>query len=110
MRDARASHGIDPGLPRGGNAAGQLNPVKSEFSAGGIDLAAAYSKADREFPQWPLVVTATMFQFPSNPPAIAGEAEEMIAKAVERAKARIQMPIMESSCECCRPTLHEMRQ
>ena len=53
------------------------------------------------FPQWPLVVTATMFQFPTNPPAIAGEAEEMIAKAVERAKARIQLPIMESSCVKC---------
>jgi hypothetical protein len=46
------------------------------------------------FPQWPLVVTATMFQFPSNWAAIAGGAKQMIAKAVERAKARIQLAIL----------------
>jgi hypothetical protein len=46
------------------------------------------------FPQWPLVVTATMSQFPSNCAAFAGGAEQMIAKAVERAKAHIRLPIM----------------
>jgi hypothetical protein len=48
MGDARASLGIDPSLPRGGNAPGQLNPVKSEFSTGGINLAAAYCHANRD--------------------------------------------------------------
>ena len=39
-------------------------------------------------PQWPLVVTATMVQFPSNWAAIAGGVEQqMIAKAIDRAKA-----------------------
>jgi hypothetical protein len=46
------------------------------------------------FPQWPLVVTATMSQFPSNWAAFAGEAEQMIAKALDRAKAHIRLPIM----------------
>ena len=46
------------------------------------------------FPQWPLVVTATMSQFPSNCAAFAGGAEQMIAKAVDRAKARIRLLIM----------------
>jgi hypothetical protein len=46
------------------------------------------------FPQWPLVVTATMSQFPSNCAAFAGGAEQMIAKAVDRAKAHIRLPIM----------------
>ncbi len=41
------------------------------------------------FPQWPLVVTATMSQFPSWA-AIAGGAEQMIAKAADRAKARLR--------------------
>jgi hypothetical protein len=35
-----------------------------------------------------------MIQFPSNWAAIAGGAEQMIAKAVERAKARMRLPIM----------------
>ena len=47
------------------------------------------------FQQWPLVVTATMLQFPSNGAAIADGAEQMIAKTVDRAKARIRLPIME---------------
>ena len=45
------------------------------------------------FPQWPLVVTATMSQFPSNWAAFAVGAEQMIAKAVDTAKA----PIMGAS-------------
>src|SRR6478609_744525 len=46
-------------------------------------------------PQWPRVVTATMLQLPSNWAASAGGAEQMIAKAVARAKARIRVPTME---------------
>jgi len=42
-------------------------------------------------PQWPLVVTATMLQFPSNWDAIAGGTEEMIAKAVDKAKAYVRL-------------------
>jgi hypothetical protein len=45
-------------------------------------------------PQWPLVVTANMLQFPSKWAAIAGRAEQMIAKAIDRAKAHIRLPIM----------------
>ena len=45
-------------------------------------------------PQWPLVVTASMLQFPSNPAAIAGTAEQTIAKAVHRAKAHRRLLIM----------------
>jgi hypothetical protein len=45
-------------------------------------------------PQWPLVVTATMLQFPSNWAAIAGRAEQRIGKAIDRAKAHIRLPIM----------------
>jgi hypothetical protein len=47
MGDPRASHRIQSGLPRGGHAAAQLNPVKSERSTGRINSAAAYAKADR---------------------------------------------------------------
>jgi len=36
-----------------------------------------------------------MFQFPSNWAASAGGAEQMIAKAVHKANARIRLPIME---------------
>jgi hypothetical protein len=46
------------------------------------------------FPQWPRVVAATMSQFPSWA-AIAGGAEQMIAKAVARAKAQVRLPVME---------------
>jgi hypothetical protein len=35
-----------------------------------------------------------MFQFPSNWAASAGGAEQMIAKAVHKANARIRLPIM----------------
>jgi hypothetical protein len=35
---------------------------------------------------------ATMLQFPSNWAAIADGAEEMIAKAVDRATAQLRMP------------------
>ena len=45
-------------------------------------------------PQWPLVVTANMLQFPSNWAAIAGGAEQMVAKANDRAKAHRQLPVM----------------
>jgi hypothetical protein len=45
-------------------------------------------------PQWPLVVAATMRQAPSNWAAIAGGAAQLIAKAVDRAKAHIRLPIM----------------
>ena len=45
-------------------------------------------------PQWPLVVTANMLQFPSNWAAIAGSAEQMIAKAIDRTKAHRRLPIM----------------
>jgi hypothetical protein len=48
-------------------------------------------------PQWPWVVTATMLQFPSNLAAIAGGAEQMIAKTVGRAKTHLRLAIMESS-------------
>lgn len=43
---ARASHCIHPDIPRGGNAAAQLNRVKSERSTGRINSAAVYSEAD----------------------------------------------------------------
>jgi len=49
MGDARASHCIYPDLPRGGNAAAQLNAVKSERSTSGKNSAAAYAKANRYF-------------------------------------------------------------
>jgi hypothetical protein len=42
-----------------------------------------------------------MLQFPSNWAAIAGGAEQMIAKTVERAKAPIRLRIMESSYVSC---------
>jgi hypothetical protein len=41
-------------------------------------------------PQWPWVVTAIMRHVPSNWAAIAGGAEQMIANAVDRAKAHIR--------------------
>jgi hypothetical protein len=47
LGDAGASHCINPDLPRGGNAAGQLNPVKNERSTSRINSAAAYPKANR---------------------------------------------------------------
>jgi hypothetical protein len=47
------------------------------------------------FPQWPLVVTAIILQLPSNTAAIAGGAKQMIAKAVNSAKPRMRLPIME---------------
>src|SRR5262245_53496212 len=46
-------------------------------------------------PQWPRVVTAPGSQFPSNWAAIAGGAEQMIAKAVHKANSRVRLPIME---------------
>ena len=45
-------------------------------------------------PQWPLVVTRAMFQLPSNGAAAAGGVKAMIAKAVDRAKAHIRLPVM----------------
>ena len=45
-------------------------------------------------PQWPLVVTRAMCQAPSNGAAAAGRAEAVIAKAVDRTKAHIRLPIM----------------
>jgi hypothetical protein len=48
MGDARASHRIQSRLPRGGNAAAQLNPVQSERPTSRINPAAAYTKADRD--------------------------------------------------------------
>jgi hypothetical protein len=49
MGDAWACHCIQPGLPRGGNATAQLNPVQSKRSTSGINLPSAYSKANRDF-------------------------------------------------------------
>ena len=46
---ARASHCIHPDLPRGGNAAVQLNRVASERSTSRMNSAAAYSKANVDF-------------------------------------------------------------
>jgi hypothetical protein len=48
MGDARAGHRAQPGLPGGGNAAAQLNPVKSERSASRINSTAADAKANRD--------------------------------------------------------------
>ena len=48
MSDPRASHCLHLNLPRGGNAAAQLNRVRSERSTGGINSTAAYSKANRD--------------------------------------------------------------
>ena len=48
-------------------------------------------------PQWPLVVTRTMFQLPSYWDAVAGAAKQRIAKAAARAKAHRRLPIMSSS-------------
>jgi hypothetical protein len=45
-------------------------------------------------PQWPLVVTRTILQLPSNLAASAGGAKQKVAKAMARAKARIFLPIM----------------
>ena len=47
--DARPSHCIHPDLPRGGNAAVQLNRVASERSTSRMNSAAAYSKANVDF-------------------------------------------------------------
>ena len=49
MGDARASHCIHPDLPRGGNAAAQLNRVRNESSTSGINSAVAYPEAYRDF-------------------------------------------------------------
>lgn len=49
MGDARTGHGIQPGLPRSGNAAAQLNRMKSKRAAGGINPASVYTEADRDF-------------------------------------------------------------
>jgi hypothetical protein len=49
MGAARASQCIHPSLPRGGNAAGQLNWVASERATSRINSAAAYSKANVDF-------------------------------------------------------------
>jgi hypothetical protein len=46
------------------------------------------------FPQWPLVVTATISQFPSWA-AIARGAEQMRTNVVARAKAQVRLPVME---------------
>jgi len=100
MGDARAGHSIQPGL--GGNAAAQLNRVKGKRAAGGINPAAVYAEANRDFSARALVATATICQGPSNWPAIAGAAEQMIANAVNRAKARIRKPIIGSSCRTAR--------
>ena len=45
-------------------------------------------------PQWPRVVTAVMFQFPSYLPALAGAANDTIVAAAVRAKANIRLAIM----------------
>ena len=46
MGGARASHCIHPDMPRGGNAAAQLNRVKSERSTRRMNSAAVYSEAN----------------------------------------------------------------
>jgi hypothetical protein len=64
MSDARASHCIDPCMPRGGNAAVHLNWVASERAARRINSAASfYYKANVDFSAMAAVVTATMSQF-----------------------------------------------
>src|SRR4029077_20725728 len=45
-------------------------------------------------PQWPLVVTSTMFQFPSNFAAVAGAAKQRVAIAADKAKADMRLLIM----------------
>ena len=45
---ARASHCIHPDLPRGGNAADQLNGVASKTSTRRKNSALAYYKANRD--------------------------------------------------------------
>ena len=45
-------------------------------------------------PQWPLVVTRTMFQFPSNLAAVAGAAKQRVAIAADKAKADMRLLIL----------------
>src|SRR5262245_2041049 len=45
-------------------------------------------------PQWPLVVTASMFQLPSTVAAVAGGTEQKTANAVARAKTHKRLAIM----------------
>jgi hypothetical protein len=67
MGDARASHCLHPGVARGRNAAAQMHRVKNERSARRIKSAAAYPEAIGIFPQWPRVVTATVFHRRTGP-------------------------------------------
>src|SRR5262245_50903286 len=48
-------------------------------------------------PQWPRVVAATMLQFPSSLPAVAGGTEQMTANAAVSKMARVRLLIMGSS-------------
>ena len=95
MGHARASHCIHPDLPRGGNAAAQLNRVKDKRSTSGINSAVAYAKANRNFSAMAAGRHATMLHLPSNGDAIAGRAEQKIVKTVARAKAHLRLPIIE---------------
>src|SRR5262245_11954414 len=45
-------------------------------------------------PQWPLVVTASIFQLPSKVAAVAGETEQKTTNAVARVKAHRRLAIM----------------
>src|SRR5262245_18946634 len=54
-------------------------------------------------PQWPLVVTASIFQLPSKVAAVASGTEQNTANAVARVKAHRRLAIMGDphTCVCC---------
>src|SRR5262245_51144485 len=52
-------------------------------------------------PQWPLVVTASIFQLPSKVAAVAGETEQKTTNAVARVKAHRRLAIMGILILCC---------
>src|SRR6476469_9002327 len=54
-------------------------------------------------PQWPLVVTSTMFQFPSNLAAVAGAANHRVAIAADKARADMRLLIMGILTVCVMP-------
>jgi hypothetical protein len=84
-------------LPGGENAADQLNLVASETSPVEKIRPWLIPRPIGILPQWPLVVTASMLQFPSNWAADTGGAQQMITNAVDRAKAHIRLPVTEPS-------------
>ena len=77
---ARAGHTIDLGRARAGNEA-----AKTILCFTNLPLVAEMWPPLTAMPilitpQWPLVVTRTMFQFPSNLAAVAGAAKQRVAR------------------------------